>query len=61
VRPDIRPRPEGNSTARRTMAEETDMVLVLSIAAVWLLGSLLVLGLCAAAADGDRALAEQAV
>ena len=33
-------------------------MLVLSvIVALWLLGSLLVLGLCAAAADGDRDLA----
>jgi hypothetical protein len=37
------------------------MMLLALIATLWLLGSLLVLGLCAAAADGDRALAEQAV
>jgi hypothetical protein len=35
------------------------MFLVLTIVTLWLLGSLVVLGLCAAAADGDRALADQ--
>ena len=35
------------------------MMLLAFIATVWLLGSVLVLGLCMAAADGDRALAQQ--
>lgn len=37
------------------------MLLMLLIVGIWLAGGLLVLGLCAAAADGDRALAEPAL
>jgi hypothetical protein len=58
---DIRPCGQGKATVWRTPADEVGMIVMLSIAGFWLLGSLLVLALCAAAADGDRALAEQLV
>jgi hypothetical protein len=52
---------KGNSSAQGNPAEDTDVLFVLIIAGVWMVGCLLVLGLCAQAAAGDRALAERRV
>jgi hypothetical protein len=53
---DIRPRAEGNATARRNPTDSVDMVVIALIVVAWFVIALLVLGLCATAADGDRAL-----
>jgi hypothetical protein len=53
---DIRPRGEENTTARGNPTDSVDMVVIALIVVVWFVVSLLVLGLCATAADGDRAL-----
>ena len=54
---DIRPRRQGSHAKARTRADKLVVLILLFIVMAWAAGMLVVLGLCAGAAAGDRALA----
>ena len=56
---DIRPRRQGSHAKARTRADKLVVLILLFIVMAWAAGTLVVLGLCAGAAAGDRALAVQ--